>query len=152
MSNKLQKILKLKKQYKENVKEHGKELVKELVAGLFVKDPNLQKIRWTQYTPYFNDGEACVFSAGSPEFAFSKESEFYLSEEEQEDKDEDDRGFVETWDFYKNKELKEKLKDLTKDFVESFNDMNDIFEEVFGDHVKVTVTRESVEVTEFQHD
>lgn len=25
--------------------------------------PNVEAVKWTQYTPYFNDGDACVFGA-----------------------------------------------------------------------------------------
>lgn len=39
-----------------------KEALAEGTAALFEKYPFLGAIGWTQYTPYFNDGEACVFS------------------------------------------------------------------------------------------
>lgn len=31
-------------------------------------DPYIHSFGWTQYTPYFNDGEPCVFSVGTPWF------------------------------------------------------------------------------------
>jgi len=29
--------------------------------SVFVKHPILESVRWTQYTPYFNDGDVCEF-------------------------------------------------------------------------------------------
>lgn len=54
-------------------------------------------IAWTQYTPYFNDGEPCVFSVGEPYFCFSGVE---LSEEDE------DTYFDYSWmedDFEENK-------------------------------------------------
>lgn len=42
-------------------------------------------VRWNQYTPYFNDGEACVFGANSPEVLLTVEVE---ADEDDEDYDE----------------------------------------------------------------
>ena len=33
--------------------------------------PMIVAVRWRQYTPYFNDGDACVFSVEEPYVAFS---------------------------------------------------------------------------------
>lgn len=48
--------------------EKRKALVKELqtqfpsmFVELFKQAPNLESIGWTQYTPYFNDGDTCEF-------------------------------------------------------------------------------------------
>lgn len=38
------------------------EKFKEQVIEAFSSFPNLPFITWTQYSPYFNDGEACEFS------------------------------------------------------------------------------------------
>lgn len=34
-----------------------------------LRDPIISAFGWTQYTPYFNDGEPCYFSVGTPWFA-----------------------------------------------------------------------------------
>ena len=39
-------------------KEHASVAFKEI----FDAHPNVAAVRWTQYAPHFNDGEACVFS------------------------------------------------------------------------------------------
>lgn len=40
----------------------------KLLADAFNQCPDLGSIGWDQYTPYFNDGAACVFSVGRPIF------------------------------------------------------------------------------------
>lgn len=45
------------------VRANGKELFQQAAAGLFVDHPNLISFSWTQYAPYFNDGDPCTFSA-----------------------------------------------------------------------------------------
>src|SRR5271167_2490401 len=37
----------------------------EMTTELFNENPTLMAFGWTQYTPYFNDGEECVFRCNS---------------------------------------------------------------------------------------
>ena len=34
----------------------------EIVQDFFARNPEFAGIRWNQYTPYFNDGDECVFN------------------------------------------------------------------------------------------
>ena len=46
------------------MKEFGSSKIGPMFAEAFAKtDPRIQAISWTQYTPYFNDGDSCTFSA-----------------------------------------------------------------------------------------
>lgn len=46
----------------EKMRENSKELMKEAFRGFLEKyDEVVESIFWTQYTPHFNDGEACEF-------------------------------------------------------------------------------------------
>ena len=36
-----------------------------LLAPLFEKYPGVKNVRWTQYTPYFADGDPCEFSSSA---------------------------------------------------------------------------------------
>lgn len=49
--------------------------------------PEVESVRWTQYTPYFNDGEACVFGLHSREIKFVGDDEG----------GDDENGFHELW-------------------------------------------------------
>lgn len=41
----------------------ARDAFKDGAAELFAAHPKLDSIGWKQYTPYFNDGDACVFAA-----------------------------------------------------------------------------------------
>jgi hypothetical protein len=49
---------------KEEMQENSKVLMKEAFREFFEKYDVVDNIFWTQYTPYFNDGESCEFSVG----------------------------------------------------------------------------------------
>jgi len=62
-------------------------------------------IAWTQYTPYFNDGEPCVFSVGEPDFRLAgvtdpadEDGEIYFDYSwQEEDFEENGRLWVGPW-------------------------------------------------------
>jgi hypothetical protein len=49
---------------KEEMQENSKILMKEAFREFLEKYDVVENIFWTQYTPYFNDGESCEFSVG----------------------------------------------------------------------------------------
>ena len=53
----------------------------------------VKKVRWTQYTPYFNDGDPCEFSLN--EFTVKLGKKFGVGKEEGEHED----GYLSTYDF-----------------------------------------------------
>src|SRR4051794_19743146 len=46
---------------KAELKTIGERLFKEGSQDIFDMFPELQSFSWTQYTPYFNDGDECIF-------------------------------------------------------------------------------------------
>lgn len=138
----------LKKLYKEKAEE----ALKIDSLELFNKYPNLKTIRWTQYTPHFNDGEPCVF--GVNEIIFSDlDSSFNINkiwEIKYSNWDEEDEEILEVL-----KQNKVGQLDLNNDF-EKFN--NNILEtepmwaDIFGDGVEIVITRSGIEIQEYEHD
>lgn len=49
-------------EYLERMMLIAEEAVFDSLYDVFVEHPTIQTISWTQYTPYFNDGEPCEFS------------------------------------------------------------------------------------------
>jgi len=47
--------------------EQAKEMFSEITKELFEKHPRLISFGWKQYTPYFDDGDECIFSAHTGE-------------------------------------------------------------------------------------
>jgi hypothetical protein len=57
----IDKLNEAKKAYDEQLKNLGADLSKQVAEHLAPHIPPGYSIRWTQYTPYFNDGEPCTF-------------------------------------------------------------------------------------------
>lgn len=206
----------------EKMRENSKELMKEAFRGFLEKyDEVVESIFWTQYTPYFNDGEACEFSVNDvhillkndedacdyegsdlydkdsinnlkehiakweawekdPMKEASKHKEQYIkrynrnpfdpkndySYGRREYKTEED--LMREWKpYYSSKEtvqeqlqtaelIVSKYPNLKKDYKEIQSMISGIDEDLmramFGDHVKVVVSSDGIEVEEYDHD
>lgn len=49
------------------IRNAGRAALAEASAAFFERNPGVHGFRWTQYTPYWMDGEECEFSANEPE-------------------------------------------------------------------------------------
>ncbi len=126
-------------------KDEGKSAIGAAFAKCFEPPTNLKSISWTQYTPYFNDGEACTFGVNDPELIAEidgNEEEFSLYDLKREPGSQWYNG------------AREKLgNQACASFQETWGKLNDeIMLAVFGDHVKVTITKDEVSVEEYIHD
>lgn len=59
--NTIDEFLQAKEEYQNKVSKIGKATLTEEFKKLFEDVPELESLKWTQYTPHFNDGDACVF-------------------------------------------------------------------------------------------
>lgn len=59
-------VTRAKKAHDKALKALGKNIGKEIAVALAKAIPEGCAIEWSQYTPYFNDGEECVFSVNDP--------------------------------------------------------------------------------------
>lgn len=168
-------------------------LFKTDVASVFEALPELEFITWTQYSPYFNDGDECTFSV--------HDLEYKLKGETPEDDDEDEDYFYEgrynslyqlvnwaddmtvpveikTRNVYEPNrawndrsprktetyEYRPQIRYVEEDKVDLYHHLaqlesvlqsqegHDLMQDMFGNHVRVTVYRDRVEVTEVDHD
>src|SRR5689334_3768923 len=62
-------------------KQAAQAAFQEGTAKLFELFPAMESFGWTQYTPYFNDGEECVFSANTEYPTINGEKEYYNTPE-----------------------------------------------------------------------
>lgn len=125
-------------QARKDMQAVAKDVFAELSKSFFDQFPSVKQMSWTQYTPWFNDGDECVFGVNDVELLGVNES----------GDEEDERcrwsnkykGFPLPDEAY---EVAEKLQGtLSKD------DLRDMF----GNHVQVIVTREGVDVETYDHD
>lgn len=138
---------------KKEFQEKGKEILKKSFKSFFEAVPAVKAITWTQYTPYFNDGEACVFGVGDMRALSKKSYKAWKG---------DGGGYAEefavasSWGSYKDEENKDLTKEeyeATQKFIKNISKLSDdIFEDMFGDHVEVTATKKGFEVEEYNHD
>jgi hypothetical protein len=117
------------------IKEHGQAAFKAELATFFNDNPDVEALRWTQYTPYFNDGEPCVF--GASDLTIKRVGSAG-------DEGDDEDGFEHaSWGDKKHKNACDWWKGANDD---------DVLLASFGDHVQVTATRDGISVDEYSHD
>lgn len=146
--SKLDNLRKEMKALKSKMKKEGKVALKETFVEYFDKHPIVECIVWTQYTPYFNDGEACMFGVNEFEVHFKKENSSNL----QVTFEVDDYGYGEYYDS-DNFTDEQSAADVDLGVLQnSCMDVDDILHDLFGDHCKVVATRKGFKVTEFEHD
>jgi hypothetical protein len=169
----------LKAAYDRKLRDEGQAAVKDAFKDFFDQYPEVRSVKWSQYTPYFNDGDTCHF--GVNEFEAVVVSTEALKAEIEEKK----RLTIEAAnaaEYKKAQLLKEEVEDLQNQLNneddcdgnsawslsrkkdprlialgEALNNierelLHDVLESVFGDHVEVIATREGFKTREYNHD
>lgn len=93
---------------------------------MFAKYPELKTISWTQYTPYFNDGDPCTFRANT----------------EYPDINDEDIPYAD-----KNRTP---MQNEVVELLETFD--GEELQQMFGDHVRITMTKAGTEIDSYDHD
>lgn len=120
----------------------------QILAPLFAKTDKIQSISWTQYTPYFNDGDTCEFGCNCGDievngeykgdidwFDWKVNSEYYPDHKPDSSVDVSACNVV--------REMEEALDSVPEEF----------YQDLFGDHAKITVHRNGeIVVEEYEHD
>jgi hypothetical protein len=146
--NSLDDLIDLKDAYEKKVSECGKELLKKEFRNFFEATPEVESVRWTQYTPSFNDGDPCVFQMGELQYK-SAEREVTEENEDEDDGDEDGEGFRGCyWYNGKSDVSKDTQKKLEK-LENLINRTQDVMELVFGDGVEITASQDGFETEEY---
>jgi hypothetical protein len=153
----LNEALKSFKEQKQKFVESAKEGLKEAFVNYFELNPNANAVVWTQYAPYFNDGDPCVFSVN--EITVTNATGSLLEDSNilygEIDEDDDDYkgifayslGYLRKEETQVDHDSSSALGNLLSD-----NDMSDVMESMFGDSVRVIATREGFDVEEYDHD
>jgi hypothetical protein len=146
------------------------------LAELFDAYPFVTSLSFTAYTPYFNDGDSCEYSVNHDYCDFNGYDEHHDKEGEGENvlRNARETVYVEEpnpeydcnykgWESNKRGETKHVKKPnadfnpLYKEAIDAFREAlavvdDDNWEEMVGDHVKVTITREGITTDEYDHD
>lgn len=147
----------------QQIKEQGEAAMVEYFRDVFAAYPELHGVQWEQYTPYFNDGDECIFGVHEPEFDVTGEGNFvdsydlYEGTEWSATEPTDapggsyvtDTGREGSYRFHVAKNAHPAYPAVSQ--VSHDLQANDqILKFAFGDHAQITVTREGIKVTEYQ--
>ena len=163
----LQNIIEAKRAYDAQLKAAGTTAAEDVAKHMAPSIPAGFEICWTQYTPYFNDGETCTFSVNDATLRpLTRKSDDPTEDEDDEpyDNDREDRG-VDLSDFglkhYGTASWSPLIDGLSSDMVATaanawseLGELGDDFMELaFGNHVKVIIRPDgSHEIDAYEHD
>jgi hypothetical protein len=137
-------------EYRSNPAEQADpaELIEKLQAVLAF--PEVENVRWEQFTPYFNDGDVCEFSVYTA----------YVKLVGREDGGDYNDGYLEEADFRWYPERYEDVANATaissalREFSSALGGGSHerILIEKFGDPAQVTATRDGFSIEFYEHD
>lgn len=154
----LEELKAMKEEFAELKKTHlekSKVMFTNICTKLFEKHPKLESFGWRQYTPYFNDGEECTFSAhvdepdinGIDGYRANFQLEFVTDYGGKQD------PATKQYPKKLNENYSPEVAAAQKDVVEFLQNIDEsVLRDLFDDHVRVTVTRAGTDVEEYEHD
>lgn len=157
---------KKKEELRSEVSSKGASYFNYIFDDFFSLNPEVEKISWTQYTPYFNDGDPCVFRVGELVAVLFGDTQADCYEgsimdlsnwlRERAEEAQWAKDLVEQ--YYKNVSLagSEQRLQQVRDNVLKLEDEIQSFDEwlqvIYGDHAQIIVTKDETRVEEFDHD
>lgn len=148
------KLLNEQRELQKKFQTTAQALFKETTKEFFDKNPNVTAIVWTQYTPYFNDGDECTFGVNDATFTNAPDPEnVRWGEYEGDEETATDGSEIFAWEGWGDAP-----KGLNVEMCKAFgrmigsSEMEDVMKAMFGDHVKVVATREGFDVDDYDHD
>lgn len=129
-------------------------LFKNITKEFFATNSGIKAVKWSQATPYFNDGDACIFRVNDAYFTNATGEELDSVNHWGEYCGDDESILVfGSWEL-KSKAIEGVDAAQVKLFetMISTNAMEEVLQEMFGDHVIITATAEGFDVAEYEHD
>lgn len=169
LQQKFDKLIEDQRELQRQFQETGKKLFKEVTKEFFEKNTGITAIIWTQYTPYFNDGDTCEFNVndatftnapdpenvswgeyeGEEENVFATDCISYVMESDRDYYQADKKLILSVIESGKTIDIPS-CQLMSKVICSS--EMQSIMLALFGDHVKVIATSDGFEVEEYEHD
>lgn len=137
----------------------AQEVVKNTFAAgmkkVFAENPWIREVCWAQYTPYFNDGDECIFRIGEV-CVYAKTGPNGETEDPDYGDDVGQEKFygeaafrVNSW---RDNEYSPEQKAVAGEIESVINAAEEQMRFVFGDHVSVTITEDGIDVENYEHD
>lgn len=139
------------KKAKSDFMKDSRKVLAEEFKTFFDKYPEINAIRWNQYTPHFNDGDVCEFARHEFDVRVTpKKTSAEVGDEELIaglETDEDD--FYAGYEIDGATALGKALSEL-EDTLDS--GCEDVFKSAFGDGYQIIATRKGFKVEDYEHD
>ena len=149
--------------------EKGRGFFQELFDKFFDEYPEVETLKWTQYTPYFNDGSPCEFSVGElhawlkggreSQLLVDEGAVFLISEWVQDYANKGENWAKEEVELYNHsvnlvgsKDRLNQINDGISVLEGSLQEAEDFLYIVYGDHVQVSVSKGETLVEEYGHE
>ncbi|MGW4528849.1 hypothetical protein [Amycolatopsis sp. NPDC004378] len=129
----------------------GEELLPLLDAVLAAE--TVEAVRWSQFTPYFMDGEPCIFGVQQVEVKLAGDDtagygeDGYISAGEMVEYRRSGSGYSGTV-----RPQYEHLYQALRTLDDELDHFEDFLHASFGDHAQVTATRDGFHIEDFDHD
>ena len=151
MTDIIKQLIKDHAAFKKQFQAQAQTALKQSFSDFFSANPTITSINWTQYTPYFNDGEECYFTVYDMYFNVKNLD----APEDQEASGDEDEGYS-TYFWDNNGKNVDPVPDERKAF-KKFSELvrtlpDEIFLDAFGNHVKMVATAEGFNVEEYEHE
>lgn len=148
----LEEFNKTKNEYVQKLQSLVTGAIEATAADVFKSFPQFVGISWAQYTPYFNDGDECIFGISEIYYISDSEALDSIADGEKEGYDYEEEEIVSTsWSMKKSEQI-----DVINIFESLLSDSEDFLKAAYGDHMKVTITKTKdgpkVSTTEYYHD
>lgn len=156
-SGEIGKVLTDYEEMMKKVQETLRANMKGVFKAFFDSYPEVKTIHWTQYAPYFNDGEECVFGVNEPHFTKTEYGE--LTDREHAWGEEDD-GIIVSRVWNSERKTFDEIQ-LDANLMRDMDALSDILQSgangdvmlaMFGNHVWVKAHRGGFEVDDYDHD
>lgn len=140
-------------EFQRSFRERAQEKMKEIFKQFWDENPGVNVITWTQYAPYFADGDPCIFSVNDLTFSNATE-EADIDELNWGEYDGENENIWSCAD-YSAKSVAKNVDGLNADSVialcsfMSSDPMEDVLEDVFGSDNKIVATRDGFVTTDY---
>jgi len=122
----------------QKIDEHARKLFKDFIDLYFQKHPDLMEVRWTQWTPAFNDGDPCVMEMGEV-YTLTQEEKIEVDLLTEEELENDFSGEEKYESFYCKTNSSQLLASGFCDAL--FSIPNEILTAMYGDGVEIILKR-----------
>lgn len=123
-----------------------------LAQKILSESPVIGCIAWSQYTPYFNDGDECIFHVHDV-YAFSPSVAEWIDENGVQSEmywGEIDEGDAPTLEG--EEAINTKVSPSVNELTSFIHENEELMKDIFGDHVRICITRTSVYLDQYDHD